>query len=771
MSEDVSREKSAKKASKALLIRTVFLLLLCGLASFAVLAFRLYDIQINNNGHYEALALNAQLRKSSIVATRGTIFDTNGKILAISASVENVFISPLEIALEGQDIGLIADGLSAILGVERSMIIERAARTSSQYELIKLKVEMEETDLVRAFIREHRLRGVHLEPNSKRYYPNNSLASQVLGFVGTDNIGLEGLEQRYEALLSGVNGRRVRLTNARGTDLRFAEYEDFYDAQHGNDITLTIDSSIQYYVEKHLAQAIVDYDVINGAMCIAMNPKTGAILAVANYPNFDPNDFLRLSDKEFDKISHIEEKAERDKAINDARHRQWRNRSLANTYEPGSVFKILTYAMALEENKAVPESVIDCSGSMVVSGRRDKDGAPIPLRCWRIWGHGAQSLTQAMENSCNIVCVELGLRLGAQTFYKYIDAFGLRSKTGLDNAAEGNGIWWTDNVFLERDNHSQLASASFGQSFTVTPIQMITAAAATVNGGYLMQPYIVQQVTDSAGIIVEANEPTVLRQVISSETSAMMRSMLAGVVDNGSGKNAQVRGYSLGGKTGTSENLVQIATSAEGANKDYIVSFLGFAPADDPEIMILLLLDTPSHDTRIYISGGSMAAPVVGNMMADILPLSLNVRPKYSESDLKDINIDVPRITGRNVEHAKTMLTGLGFEVRVVGDGETVTGQLPAPNAHVSSGTTVVIYADEDVDRGIVTVPQLSGMPYATAKQTLESRGMFIRATGAPKSDSKVRVSVQSIQAGSETAYGSVVEVTLIDRDIIEERH
>jgi len=548
-------------------------------------------------------------------------------------------------------------------------------------------------------------------------------------------------------------------------------FGDSFDAQDGYDLTLTIDSSVQYYIEKHLAQAIEDYDVQSGAMCIAMNAKTGAILAIANYPNYDPNDFLKLNDKDLERLSNIEEEDEYKEAVQKTQFRQWRNRALTDTYEPGSVFKIITLASALEENKASPDSSYYCAGLLHITGRLDRDGNPLPLRCWRRWGHGEQTLNQALENSCNCVCVELALNLGAQSFYKYIGAFGLFDRTGLDNSAEGRSIWWSEDVFLDRKNQSQLASAAIGQTFNVTPIQMITAVAATVNGGYLMQPYMVQQVTDSEGNIIEVNEPTVVRQVISNETSATMRAMLEDVVKIGTGKNAQVRGYRVGGKTGTSEDVVGIALNEDGAQKDYVASFVGFAPADDPEIVILLLLEKPSHKTGIYISGGAMAAPVVGNMLADILPLSLGKRPQYTEADLVDINVHVPRVSGRSLEDAIEILSYQGFEFTIVGEGENATGQLPSPNAHVASGTNVVIYAGEEVPRGETTVPSLSGMSYGAAKHALEKRGLFIRTTGASRSDSKTQVSVQSISADREISLGSVVEVTLIDRDIIELRN
>ena len=758
--------KAKKRKNGALLGRTVFLLAACGVAAFVVLAARLYKLQVTDSKYYESQALGNQLYRTTLTASRGTIFDANGKIMAMSASVENVFISPFEFERDSQDVEFIASGLSGILGVPREIIEECAKRTASQYQIIKKGVEGDEASLVREFIAENNLKGIYFEEATKRYYPNDNLASQVLGFVGMDNDGLDGVEQQFNSRLNGVDGRLVSLKNARGSDLLFSGYDDYFPARNGNNITLTIDSGVQYYVEKHLSQAVIDYDIQNGALCVAMNAKTGAILALANHPNFNPNDYLALSEAELEKLSEIEDDAEYAEAFYMAQLRQWRNRTLTDTYEPGSVFKTMTLAMAIEENAASAQDTYFCEGSLEVLGREEDE----PIHCWNIYGHGTQTLFEAIQNSCNIASVRLSQRVGAEKFYDYIEAFGLFDKTGLNNTAEGRSLWWDENVFIDRYNQSQLASASFGQTFKVTPIQMITAAAATINGGYLMQPYIVQQITDNDGNIIQATEPTVVRQAISSNTSSLVREILEEVVENGTGKNAQVKGYRVGGKTGTSENVEQLsaAEDSEELLKDYIVSFLGFAPADDPEIIILLLLDTPSHETRLYISGGAMAAPVVGNMLADILPLGLGISPRYSEEDLKDINTDMPRVTGRNVSEARDLLSVRGFECIVEGEGDMVTGQLPAPNAYIASGSTVLLYADKELPTDSVPVPSLSGMSYPSAKQALESLGLFIRTTGAPKSDARAAVSVQSIMAGEEAAYGSVVEVTLINKDAVE---
>ena len=764
------KKVNAKRAKMALVVRTLIILAVCGIAGFISLAFRLYELQVVNAAYFESRALSGQLRHTTIMASRGAIFDANGNIMAMSAPSTNIFLSPLEIITHEQDTGLIARGLSEILGVSEEMILARMERTSSQYERIKMFADAGKVELVRQFISENSIRGVHFEATLRRHYPNDRLASQIIGFVGTDNIGLDGLERRYESKLSGVDGRTVNLRSGRGTDLMFTGFEDHVSALDGYDLTLTIDLSIQYYLERHLTQAIIDYDVQNGAVAIAMNPKTGAVLGVVSYPNFDPNNFLEISDRELARISLIEDDDERANAHHAAQLRQWRNRALTDTYEPGSVFKIITAAIALEEGVVSMNSTFYCSGAMEIVGRVNEDGDPVPLRCHRRWGHGYLTFMEAFSHSCNIATVNQGLRIGSRTFYRYICAFGLFDRTGLDNAAESRGIWWDESVFFNRHNHSQLASASFGQTFRITPIQMITSASATINGGYLMQPHIISQISDSNGNIIDTIQPRVLRQVVSNETSANMRLILEDVVESGTGTNAQVIGHRVGGKTGTSENVEQIARYGEDVEKEYIVSFIGFAPADDPEIIILVLLDTPSNRTGIPISGGSMAAPVVGNMLADILPLSLGIRAHYSEDDLREINVIIPSLLNRSVEEATAQLQAQGHEYKIIGEGDTVLGQLPRPHANVAFGTVITLYTDGEPPRDSVVVPSLTGMSFSQANEALRSRGLFIRTTGISRSNNRAAVSVQSLPAGYRTTYGAIVEVTLIDSAIIEMR-
>ena len=484
------------RPSKTILRRTLVLMAVCGIAAFIVLAVKLYDIQITKHDYYEELALENQTRETVVTASRGTIYDTDGKVLAMSASVESVFISPYETQLYDEDKELIADGLSEILGVDRDSILEKMEKTSSWYETVKRKVEEDLAEEIRLFIDENDLKSIHLETDTKRYYPYSSLACHIIGFVGDDNYGLNGIELTYNDYLEGTDGRIIRLKNAKGTDMLFSDYEDYYDAEDGDDITLTIDSSIQFYVEKYLEQAIEDYDVQDGGACIVMRPGTGEILAMASYGGYDLNNYLDVSDGVQEELDLIEDEEEQNSAYKLALLEQQRNKAISDTYEPGSVFKIITCAMALDENVVSLDDTFYCGGSMEVLGRTS------PLKCWKTAGHGSQTLTQAMQHSCNVALVNIGLSVGAETFYDYVEAFGFFDKTGIDLPGESGSIWWDYETFCDSNNLSQLAAASFGQTFNITPLQMITAVSAVVNGGNLMQPYIVKEIADDDGNVV-----------------------------------------------------------------------------------------------------------------------------------------------------------------------------------------------------------------------------------------------------------------------------
>lgn len=753
---NTSRNSSSKqRANKLILSRTLALMVVCGVVAFVVLAVRLYQIQIVEHDYYESLAVEQQTRETTVTASRGTIYDRNMKVLAMSASVNTVYISPKEISMNGEDVELIASRLSQILDVDYDSIVKKAKDTSRWYETIKTKIEQDLADQVLEFINEYKLIGVKLEPDTKRYYPYSSLASHIIGFVGTDNTGLEGIESKYDKYLQGVNGSIVRLKNSAGSDMLFTKYENYYDAEDGNDVVLTIDSSIQYYLEKNLEQAVADYDVLKGAAGIVMDVNTGEILAMVSLGNYDLNNFLAVDEEIQAELDAIDDKEEYNSKLGEAQLKQWRNKALSDTYEPGSTFKIITLAMALEEGVVSLHDGFYCGGSVPVLGRTS------PVNCWKHGGHGSQTLSEAVENSCNVAFVNIGLRVGAETFYKYAEAFGFFEKTGIELEEEGS-IWWPESVFMDDENLSQLAAASFGQTFNITPIQLITAVSAVANGGYLMQPYMVKQALDSNGNVIMQNDPEVVRQVISEETSKTVREILESVVVKGTGKNAYIAGYRIAGKTGTSEKTADQAAAGEGAQKEYIVSFVGFAPADDPQVAVLVLLDTPSTETGIYISGGQMAAPTVGKIFADILPY-IEVEAQYTDEELAVMDVAVPNVKNSAVETAKATLVEAGFTVRVVGSGDTVTDQVPYSNAVVSSGTEVVIYAGEKKPDMEVEVPNLSGMTFEQARTALNNAGLYMKTSGVSPGTSNAVVSKQSVDYGGLVSYGTVIEVTFID--------
>lgn len=768
MAKGTSGRQNARRPNSMMLRRTLFLLVVCGIVAFLVLVAKLYQVMVVQHDYYENMAISQQVRETEIAASRGTIYDTNGKILAKSASVDTIFISPAEITKYDEDPVLIARSLSEILGVDYGKILEMTSDTKSWYKVVARKVESDVSDQVRAFKEENNIVGVKIEADTKRYYPYGSLAAHIIGFVGTDNSGLSGIESRYDDSLSGSKGRVVRATDRNGTDMLFVDYEDYYDASNGENVTLTLDATIQYYMEKHMQQAVEDYDVQNGAAAIAMDPNTGAILGMASLGNFDLNDYQAVSEEAQAEIDAAESDEEAAELLSAAQQLQWRNKALSDTYEPGSTFKIITLAMALEEGLVDDSSTFYCGGSTNVLGRTD------PLKCWKTGGHGSQTLTQAIQHSCNVALVQIGQKVGAQTFYKYAEAFGflnltenmdatLTAKTGIDLAGESGSIWWSQNTFYDTENLSQLASASFGQTFTITPLQLITAVSACVNGGNLMKPYVVKNVTDSSGKIVSANEPTVVRQVVSEQTSAKVREILEKVVGDpvdGTGKNAYVAGYRIGGKTGTSEKVAQ---DVAGGPKEYIVSFIGVAPADDPQIVILVLLDTPSNDCGVYISGGQMAAPTVGKMMADILPY-MGVEPEYTDTEKTYMDKTVPNVTGLTVEQAKAALQEVGLNARVIGDGDKITQQLPGGSTVVASGSTILIYAGAEPSAEQEQMPDLTNLTYETARDRLAAYGLYLRTNSSITSTSQI-ISGQSIAEGTLVEHGTVVEVTLVTND------
>lgn len=753
--------------NRMMLRRTLFLLSVCGAAAFVVLAARLYYLQIVRHDELEARAIAQQVRETTVSAPRGTIYDAKGEVLAMSAGVDTIYLSPAEIAQNNEDAGAIAAGLAEILGLDYDAVYAKTQNTRSWYEVVARKVEEDVATAVREFKEEGGYTGIKLEADTKRYYPNGSLAAHVIGFVGTDNTGLGGIEAKYDKVLSGTNGYVMRSTTAAGTDMLYTSWEDYFDAVPGSDMVLTIDAGIQYYVEKHLAQAVEDYDIQNGAAAICMEVDTGAILAMASLGNFDLNDYQTISGEAMAEIDAAASgDAERAELIAAAQQLQWRNKAISDTYEPGSTFKIITLAMALEEGVVDMNSSFYCGGSTSVLGRNT------PVRCWKSGGHGSQTLTQAVQHSCNVAFVNIGQRIGEERFYDYAEAFGffertgdssaqLTGTTGIDLGGESGSIWWSEDVFCNPENLSQLAAASFGQTFNITPLQLITAVSACVNGGYLMQPYLVQSTTSPDGAVTE-HDSTPVRQVISEETSAKVRRILEQVVGDsteGTGRNAYVAGYRIGGKTGTSTKT----TEEIAGNKEYIVSFIGFAPADDPQIALLVLLDNPSSESGIYVSGGQMAAPVVGKMMADILPY-LGLEPEYSDSELQTMDRAVPDVMGLSIAEAQSKLAESGLSCRVIGSGGAVTSQLPAANSVIASGSEVLLYADA-APAGGGSVPNLNGMTYSQAREALAAMGLFIGSDSSVTDADNQLVSGQDIRAGTSAQAGTVITVTLYEND------
>ena len=746
--------------NKEMLTRTLILMGVFGILTFLILAVQLFNIQILNHEMYEQRAIQQQLRATEVSASRGTIFDSTGMILAQSASVENIFISPNDIRAHGDDAALIARGLANILDVDEAVIFDRIQNLNTYFQTVKNHVEREEADLVREFIVEHQLRGIHLVPSTRRYYPRERTAAHVLGFVGAEGSGMGyGVEGRYDDLLSGVSGRVVRLKNARGVDMLGAGFENYYAAQPGHDLHLTIDVNIQQIMEKHISQAIEDFDLQGGAFAIAKNPRTGAILGQVSMEDFDPNNHSSLRPEQLEALRerHPDDE-EFHAAVNQALLESWRDKTITYTYEPGSTFKLITLAIALEEGIVClnENRFFYCSGSKHVPGRTE------PLNCARRSGHGAQTLMEAMQQSCNPATVELALEIGPERFFEYLQAFGLFERTGIDLYGEMVGHIWSEemwNFYVSNGNFSSLAAASFGQTFTLSPIRLATITSALVNGGYIVEPFVVERVVAEDGTVILENTTTVRRQVISRETSeAVLKVMEKTVSDaqRGTGRNAAVEGFRIGGKTGTSTDTV---LEAQG-QVQYIVSFVSAAPIEDPELVILVSLQNPGPRATAAVSGGQMAAPVVGRMWAEILPYLGRTAQSGAEGRT---NAQVPHVRRMLPEEARALLEEEGFTVRIQGEGERVVDQMPQAGAMVVTGTQVILYLDETRPEDQVAVPDVIGLGYEAARNRIEEAGLFLRRSGALGQGEAVQVYRQSRRAAEIVPRGTVIEISMID--------
>lgn len=819
---DRPRRKSdaARRANQVIRGRTMLIMLLLGVASFTVLFWKLYDLQINRHDELKAEAVSQQTDSMVISASRGTIYDKNGEIMAISYSTETVLLDPggVQDFVESQeqkiqdaaeeaaekgapytapevlDQAYIARGLSRILDVEEETILEHLENTANRYWEVKKKVDQDVADEVRRFIngeiddegnqlttvdedgntvlistggRPTRLQGISLTPDTKRLYPFGSLAGNVIGFVNANNMGAYGLEASYDDVLSGSTGLTITPTNVNGTPLLFSGGEQMFDAENGSSLVLTLDTNIQYALEKGLESMLDKYDAANGGTGIVMDVNTGGIVAMASYPNYDPGDFSTIYteglqaelDAALAEIQQNRSTYETEEAYNQAlanaratiQFKQWRNKCYQDTYEPGSTFKPITLATALEEGVVNMNTTFTCTGSIHVEGWGKA------INCSKRAGHGTQTLKVATGNSCNPAFVTMGLKIGTEAYYRYLKSFGLMETTGIDLPAEAEGIFANEDSF--NSNVVSLAAYSFGQTFNVTPLELIRAQAATINGGYLYTPYLVEQVLDDEGNILSQHETTAVRQVISEETSAKVRECLEWVVSDGGGRNGQVTGYRIGGKTGTADKT---------GTKDVVVSFMCFAPADDPQYIMLLTMDTPSRTTGTAVFGGTMVAPVASQIMSEILPL-LGVEPDYTAEELVGADTTVPNVVGQTREAAEDRLADLGFTFRTVGDGDTVTDQTPAGGAIVPGNASIILYLGQEKPDTPCTVPNVVGKSASEANKAITNAGLIMKVTGTTTASSgNVYAITQSLPAGTEVAAGTVVTVQFGDNSVLD---
>ena len=733
------RPESARRANRIIQTRTLLLLGVFGVLTFVLLFAKLYHWQITEHDELQSVAVRQQTLRTTVEASRGTIYDRNGTILAMSASAEDIFLSPKEIVENDQDQNLIANGLAEILNLDAADILKKMEKTNSQYEILKKKADDELADKVREFINENELRGVFLRPTSKRSYPKGTLASQVIGFAN-DNGGSMGLEATYNDELTGENGMVVTARDRDGRSVLY-QYDQYFDAENGCDLHTTLDTTIQYYLEKGVQELEARFGTGKGATGIVMDVNTGAVLAMASLPTYDLNapgkvynDFLTSGMTE----EQIEEN------MKDLLNKQWRSKAINDTYEPGSTFKTLTLAMALEENVVDLNTGFYCGGNTTIEGQK--------IWCSKRTGHGQQDLSTAFANSCNPAFINIGLRVGNAKFYQYMQDFGLLEKTGIDTTGEASGFANSEIKY----STLALACYAFGQNFNVTPVALLAAQCACVNGGYLYTPYLVEEITDQDGNVVSRHDATPIRQVISAETSALVRDIMEYEVTTGTGKNGQVAGYRIGGKTGTADKV--------GGN--VIVSFVCFAPADDPQVMMLLTLDEPNKWTGTYVSGGNMVAPVASSVMGEILPY-LGIEPSYTAEELVGADKTVPNVVGLSKDAAAERLSANGFSFRTVGSGDTVTDQTPAGGAIVPNSAEIILYLGAEKSGEKCIVPNVVGDSAATANQKIVNAGLIMGVSGATNaSSSTVRAISQSIAAGTEVEAGTVVRVQFSDSSV-----
>ena len=755
--------------------RILGVMIALGIAAFLPLGLRLYSLMIRDYDYYSAQALRNQTRSTTVIADRGAIYDCNMNILAMSVGVEDVYLDPHELKQSKADLEAISKVLGELLNRDPEWILEQGKDITKRYKKVGSQISEETANSIRAYINANQISGIHLEPNTKRYYPYGTLASQVIGFTNSSNTGSEGIEAAYNAYLEGTAGRVITSKGNNEMDMPYS-YEKLVEAQTGCSVILTLDATVQACLEKEMEAAIARYDVQNGAFGIVMNVNTGQILAMATLGGYDPNAYLEIADpetqQELDRLqqSYLSQPLESEayklaknayqEALTQAQLQQWRNRCISDGYEPGSTFKVLTMAAALDCGAIDLNTGFFCGGAEHIPGRSQL------LHCWRSAGHGSEQTPQALQNSCNIAFAHIALKLGGEQFYEYVERFGVLEKTGIDLSGESKGVFFDRQLVTDTDKWgtASLTSGSFGQTFKLTPLQLVRAISSVVNGGNLMEPYIVSEVVDADGNTVLKQEPTAVRKTISQETSEIMCQLLQSVVTEGTAKNAAVSGFSIGGKTGTSEKIDVLDENGQ-PTLDKIVSFVGVAPMDNPEYIVLVALDTPSRSTGIYISGGVMAAPTVGAVMSDILPY-LGVSRSFPEDDPAGKTVVLEDYEGLTAEEVQKQLKSLGITAKLLGNGDTVTGQIPAAGQSVPGSSQILLYLGEEPVQQHVEVPDFKGMNRKQASDLAESLGLYVLMTGNQDNAATVTVQRQSIDPGAKIEIGTTIELEFVDTKV-----
>ena len=725
---------TSKRMLKRILIMAVVIIFL-----MTTTVARVFYLTIVRGEELSEKAETQQLKDTEITAMRGTIYDSNGNVLAQSASVWNVFIDPLNIKDKQRD--LIVDEFANLFGYDADEKKEFYDRTTHQnhYELVEKKVENNIKEKLSKFVSKNELGGcIGTEQTTKRYYPYGTLASSVIGFTGADDQGLSGIEAYYDERLTGTNGRIITAKDARSNNIA-NDYETSIAATDGDSIVLTINQTIQYYLEKGLRETMNEYQA-KGAYGVVMNCNTGAVLAMSSLPDYDCNEPYKLTySKDKKAIKKLSDKTAKQEAESAAVQNQWRNFTVSDTYVPGSVFKTFVASAALEENVVNLNTTYNCTGSIQVDKYK--------MKCHYHPGHGMQTLTQGLENSCNPFFITIGQKLGVHNYFKYFDAFGFTQKTNIDLPGEASPQYYKEDQY----GIVELSSASFGQTNSLTPIQVCTGLCAIANGGKLLQPYLVSSIADANGKTVKKTQTKEIRQVISADTSEKVRKMMKSVVDNGTGKNGYVAGYSVGGKTGTSTKLGE---SKNGEGDKYIVSFGAIAPSDDPEIAMLIIVDEPNQD----LGGGALCAPIAAQVTQEAMNV-LGIEPKYNDSEMKDLSKQTPNVVGKSLDEAKKTLEENNLNFVVVGDDSTVTRQCPSGADTIPNGGTVYLYTD-DSEKQTVNVPNFNGLTVNEAKDLASSSNLNIQIAGNSMSSGTVVAYRQSEETQAKVEKGTVVTVT-----------